>query len=120
MRVARHAHTRGPMWTTPVKVSLGLKMLLQDRQLPLGDLNRDVPVTLRSRAKLWGRPRYDDVKVAVEGSAQALYFARYFPPLELFKQNPFHLFFPYSTLLPPPPYLINSTFFSPLFKTSFF
>jgi len=110
MRVARHAHTRGPMWTTPVKVSLGLKMLLRDRQLPLGDPNRDVPVTLRSRAKLWGKPRYDDVKIAVEGSAQTLYFARCFSPLELFKQNSFYFFFP----------LFNSTSFFLYLKLVFF
>jgi len=110
MRVAKHAHTRGPMWTTPVKVPLGLKMLLQDRQLPLGDPNRDVTVTLRSRAKLWGKPRYDDVKVAVDGSAQTLYFARYFSPLELFKQQSFYFFFP----------LFNSTFFFPYLKLLFF
>ena len=76
MRVARRAHLRGPMWEAPIGLALGIKMVLEDQQLPEGDPDRLVPVTFRSRAMLWGKPRYDDVKVSVEGSAQTLYFAR--------------------------------------------
>ena len=63
MRVAKHAHRRGPLWVSPVKISLGLKMVLQDKQLPVGHPERVVSVTLRSRARMWGALRYDDVKV---------------------------------------------------------
>ena len=76
MRVARRSHFRGPMWEAPIGLSLGIKMVLEDKQLAEVDPDRLVSVTLRSRAKLWGKPRYDDVKVSVEGSAQTLYFAR--------------------------------------------
>ena len=76
MRVARRAHLRGPMWEAPIRLTLGIKMVIEDQQLPEGDPDRLVSVTFRSRAKLWGKPRYDDVKVSVEGSAQTLYFAR--------------------------------------------
>ena len=76
MRVARRAHLRGPMWEAPIRLTLGIKMVIEDQQLPEGDPDRLVPVTFRSRAMLWGKPRYDDVKVSVEGSAQTLYFAR--------------------------------------------
>jgi len=76
MRVAKHGHTRGPLWVAPVKISLGLKMVLEDKQLPAGDPDKVVPVTLRSRARMWGAPRYDDVKVMVEGSPHGSYFAR--------------------------------------------
>ena len=63
MRVAKHAHSRGPLWVTPIKISLGMKMVLEDRQLPVGHPERVVSVTLRSRARMWGARRYDDVKV---------------------------------------------------------
>ena len=63
MRVAKQAHRRGPLWVSPVKISLGLKMVLEDKQLPVGHPERVVSVTLRSRARMWGAPRYDDVKV---------------------------------------------------------
>ena len=37
MRVAKHAHTRGSHWVTPVKISLGLQIAQEDKQLPVGD-----------------------------------------------------------------------------------
>ena len=56
--------------------NMTLKMVLEDKQLPAGDPDKVVPVTLRSRARMWGAPRYDDVKVMVEGSPHGSYFAR--------------------------------------------
>jgi len=52
MQVARHAHTHGPLWVAPVKISLGLKMVLEDKQLPAGDPERVIPVTIQSRARM--------------------------------------------------------------------